>query len=517
MANPEHVEIVKQGADAIREWRERNPYVRLDLRRADLSGAKLSPAKLTSADLTLADLSGAHLSGADLSWADLSWADLSWADLSGADLSGANLSGADPRGADLSRANLSRADLNEADLTEADLSRANLSGANLRGAKLSGANLCNTDLTQADLRDADLNGANLTRTRLIRTNMEGANVTGACVAEVHIQDLISLPKAVDRLRLDLEGGDVLTGEEAASFFHMPAVVEVYLTQCLSQQELGVYHFHVGELHHSEVAKGVFLAAHRHESGSSVLRFQGTTYQEIYEVLPDLLAPFRMAEAVDWRRTVEAIPQTERAEAIFSLIKTDTRQGRMRWKFAERMAELFESYHNANVYRIKEGRSRGISIDIFTNKEIAERLARQRLPEPRTLNISVTGDNATITGESRVTGDQNIVQGDVIGGAVGKGSVNARDITVYKQMIERSSLDDETKAVLTRAREALEEVDLSETDKNDAADELGKISDELHKPNPNGDRIKRAWTTIQGIVSTVGTILKSTEMIGKWLV
>jgi hypothetical protein len=47
-------------------------------------------------------------------------------------------------------------------------------------------------------------------------------------------------------------------------------------------------------------------------------------------------------------------------------------------------------------------------------------------------------------------------------------------------------------------------------------ELGKISDEFHKPNPNGDRIKRAWTTLQGIVSAVGTILKSAEMIGKWL-
>ena len=37
MANPEHVELVKQGADAIRKWRKVNPGVRLDLTSANLS------------------------------------------------------------------------------------------------------------------------------------------------------------------------------------------------------------------------------------------------------------------------------------------------------------------------------------------------------------------------------------------------------------------------------------------------------------------------------------------------
>jgi hypothetical protein len=30
MANPEHVTVVKRGADAIREWREKHPDLRLD-------------------------------------------------------------------------------------------------------------------------------------------------------------------------------------------------------------------------------------------------------------------------------------------------------------------------------------------------------------------------------------------------------------------------------------------------------------------------------------------------------
>ena len=51
MANPEHVEIVKRGADALREWSKKNPDVQLDL-----SGAILRRADLTRADFSRADL-----------------------------------------------------------------------------------------------------------------------------------------------------------------------------------------------------------------------------------------------------------------------------------------------------------------------------------------------------------------------------------------------------------------------------------------------------------------------------
>ena len=71
MANDEHVALLKQGVDAWNKWREANPDILLDLRRADLSGANLSWA-----DLYRAKLSEAHLSGADLSEANLIGADL---------------------------------------------------------------------------------------------------------------------------------------------------------------------------------------------------------------------------------------------------------------------------------------------------------------------------------------------------------------------------------------------------------------------------------------------------------
>jgi hypothetical protein len=71
MANPEHVELVKQGAEAIRRWREENPDVSLDLGGADLRGAWLSTANLGGAKLADADLGRAWLDDANLSRANV--------------------------------------------------------------------------------------------------------------------------------------------------------------------------------------------------------------------------------------------------------------------------------------------------------------------------------------------------------------------------------------------------------------------------------------------------------------
>ena len=130
MANPEHVELVKQGRDAIRAWRKVNLNTKLNL-----MGANLVRANLKGADLRRADLNGASLSEANLRGADLSGAVLRLAGLSGADLRGADLSGAV-----LNRANLRGADLNRADLRGAYLKGADLRGADLKGADLSGVN-----------------------------------------------------------------------------------------------------------------------------------------------------------------------------------------------------------------------------------------------------------------------------------------------------------------------------------------------------------------------------------------
>ena len=71
MANPEHVEVVKQGALAINGWLATHPGEGLNL-----EGADLRRINLTRGDLTGANLIGADLEGADLFQTILIGADL---------------------------------------------------------------------------------------------------------------------------------------------------------------------------------------------------------------------------------------------------------------------------------------------------------------------------------------------------------------------------------------------------------------------------------------------------------
>ncbi|NOT00489.1 MAG: toll/interleukin-1 receptor domain-containing protein [Phycisphaerales bacterium] len=134
MANPEHVEIVKKGSEAIAKWREHHLSEHLDLREANLREANLYEANLSEADLR--------------------WADLSLADLRDASLNGANLSDADLRKAGLGGADLCLADLRGANLNGAYLYWANLKQANLSGADFNKAHQDFTTLGDVDLSDA---------------------------------------------------------------------------------------------------------------------------------------------------------------------------------------------------------------------------------------------------------------------------------------------------------------------------------------------------------------------------
>jgi hypothetical protein len=158
MANPEHVEVVKQGAEAIRKWRVENPDVRLELREVDLVNADLIRVDLSEADLSSANLSGADLSGADFCGAHFIGAEVIAANLSGASLYRANLSGANLSGANLLSVNLNEANLSRADLTDANLRASSaldtdLTGAILKGCRVYGMSVWGATLTNATQRD----------------------------------------------------------------------------------------------------------------------------------------------------------------------------------------------------------------------------------------------------------------------------------------------------------------------------------------------------------------------------
>ena len=174
MANPEHLAKLMEGVEAWNQWRDRNVFIKVDLKGADLSGMDLRRANLDECDLEEVILNDANLSEARLFRAWLSKAAFNKADLSKAFLFAAHLDGAN---------------LHNAALAEADLREANLSGAFAQGANLSYADLTGADLRFANFRAADLSGANLSQTSLIMTNFERANLTGCHVYGISAWDL----------------------------------------------------------------------------------------------------------------------------------------------------------------------------------------------------------------------------------------------------------------------------------------------------------------------------------------
>jgi hypothetical protein len=87
MANPEHLEILKQGVEAWNKWRREHRDVRPDLRNANLSKADLSSADLRYADLRYANLGHVNLSNISLSGADFTRAKLAYTTFADNDLS----------------------------------------------------------------------------------------------------------------------------------------------------------------------------------------------------------------------------------------------------------------------------------------------------------------------------------------------------------------------------------------------------------------------------------------------
>jgi hypothetical protein len=133
MANPEHLEILKQGVEA---W---NKYT-LEGRKQfpDFSGANLRGGYLSRVNFNLANLSGADLTGARLIDSDLSNAILIDADCTDAELDGANLLYTNLEGANFTRANLMFASFVDADLTSACFSEAMFYETRLINVDLSG-------------------------------------------------------------------------------------------------------------------------------------------------------------------------------------------------------------------------------------------------------------------------------------------------------------------------------------------------------------------------------------------
>jgi len=204
MANPEHLEILKQGVEVWNQWRKNHCHVSVDLSRSNLNSMNLQHADLIFVNLQDVQLQNANLQNADLSFAllqeanlkssNLRNAKLNYTNLNNADLQETCLIGAELRNAILEKTNLKRADFQSADLGGAKLEKADLREAYMRetiliDTTLKCANLKGSYLVGADLRLTNLKQANLCQANLRLANISGAQLEKAILNETNLSDV----------------------------------------------------------------------------------------------------------------------------------------------------------------------------------------------------------------------------------------------------------------------------------------------------------------------------------------
>ncbi len=151
MADPQQLEILRQGVEVWDRWRKENPELRPSLDEANLHKANLRRANLREANLDETDLSGAKLSGANLREAHLR----------GANLSGATSAGRTSAGRTSSWRTSAEADLSEADLRGQTSAGRTSSGRTSVGRTSAGRTSCGARLNKAVLLETIFGDTNL--------------------------------------------------------------------------------------------------------------------------------------------------------------------------------------------------------------------------------------------------------------------------------------------------------------------------------------------------------------------
>jgi uncharacterized protein YjbI with pentapeptide repeats len=191
LANPEHIDILKQGVKAWNHWRSQPSAPRPNLQGAYVSESSmdwaiphLAPPLFLNANLETIDLADASLEYAILSGANLRAAKLTRARMTGADLRGADLRGADLRGAKLMQVNFTLS---------------TLSGANVKGATFWETVLARTNLSEAvGLDKARHGGPSIIDHRTLKksgrvplTFLQGCGLPDAIIG--HVQAIVREP------------------------------------------------------------------------------------------------------------------------------------------------------------------------------------------------------------------------------------------------------------------------------------------------------------------------------------
>ena len=186
-----------------------------------------------------------------------------------------------------------------------------------------------------------------------------------------------------------------------------------------------------------------------------------------------------------------------------------------WDVGERLGWDREITESTYDYLEGEGLLQAMSLGggaTITHQGVKEVERAEEYPSEPTLHFPPHIVNITNIGDI-VHGDRIEVGGNVIGSALGREAKSkARDISVYKDAVNQSSLDDELKRAILQARELLEQTDLPEDDKDDAIDDFNKLTQELENTPANPTRVQRLWKRIHEIAPLVAATLETASSI-----
>lgn len=197
MANPEHLEILKQGEATWNQWRKDHPEIVPDLSDADLREIVFSEwgeegdedigVEIDATAPRLKDLLGMNLSNAMMSGAQISGALFHYTMFSQANL----------ENADLACAFFNSVNLDKAIFIDANIARTEFQDVNLDGADLTDARLFSTTFRECSLRGASFKGSYLHNVYFDETNLDGAdfsdaNMLGSSFLNVDLQNINGL-------------------------------------------------------------------------------------------------------------------------------------------------------------------------------------------------------------------------------------------------------------------------------------------------------------------------------------
>jgi uncharacterized protein YjbI with pentapeptide repeats len=169
VANPEHVEILRQGRKIWNGWRYENRETGSGgAEHPDFSNATLAGLDLQGVDLAFANMAGAQLDGTNLTCADLACAYLAGANLQGSNLDFANFS------------NLTIRTGSREPWRPSLAIRSSDSGANLEKASLADCSLDGVNFSRASMIGATFHSAHLSDVRFFSTNLAQSRGLGTC-------------------------------------------------------------------------------------------------------------------------------------------------------------------------------------------------------------------------------------------------------------------------------------------------------------------------------------------------